>query len=136
MTNYRIQAFYSTGDSNSTENTDTLLAPVWTDLDKAKKALQELREHHDYYDFDDKPRWYKGKLTQADLDNIASKPWHAVLDKRHSKSHHMSFFCAALELDDGTRMITNIPYHGYFENLQSLKIIVEVSDETDMEIHF
>jgi len=127
MTNYRIEAFYETGDSFHTERTSTVLSPVWTNLDKAKKALLTLKEHHDYYNKDQR-HYYTSKVTDKDLENLKKMPWYI------DKYWHYSL---KLEGDeDGSEMISDAPYHGYFEHLETLKIIVETPEETDMEINF
>jgi len=127
MTNYRIEAFYETGDSFGSSKTSTVLSPVWTNLDKAKKALLTLKEHHDYYRKDES-RFYSGKLTDKDLENVKNMSWYV------DKYWH---YCAKVEGDtEGSEMISDVPYHGYFEHLETLKIVAETPEDNDMEINF
>ena len=128
MSNYRIEAFYTTGDSESSYDTSTVLSPVWTDLAKAKKALQTLREHHDFCKKEDDRRWYRGPITDEQLKNIESIPWY----RRVYGNWSLSIFLEGDE--DSSKIVSEIPYHGYFERLKSLKIIVEAPEESGMEL--
>ena len=129
MPNYRIEAFYATGDSESSYDTSSVLSPVWTDLAKAKKALRDLKEHHEYYKRDDNERYYHGPVTDEQLKNIAQMPWYPNL--------RSPWFSINLEGDlEGSTMISEIPYHGYFEHLKCLKIITEEPEDNDMEVYF
>jgi hypothetical protein len=131
MTNYRIEAFYQTGDSAGSGNTSTILSPVWEDLNTVKKALQELKEHHDYYQRDNSS-YYRGTLTEEQLNTMATKSWYVKPSRGN-----MWYFSASLIADsEKPRMVCHIPYHGYFEHLNSLKIIIEQPEENDMEINF
>lgn len=130
MTNYRIKAFYDTGDSEESYETSTTLSPMWTDLAKAKIALQVLREHHDLHLFAESS-YYTGKVTDEDMKNIESKPWY-------HKPSPWSDWCRSVKVlgDNDNVMISDVPYHGYFENLHSLKIVTEEPTDNDMEVHF
>jgi hypothetical protein len=127
MISYVIKAMYSTGDSFKKENTSTILGIVWSDITKAKEALKILAEHHDYYEKYSYPHLYHGKLTDKDLDTIATKPWYVVSEKSYMRD--MWQFSVHLATDSSEMMTVHIPYHGYFENLRSLEITIDTELE-------
>lgn len=126
---YQIKASYSTGDSFHTEDTTTVLSPVWKNLDAAKKALQWLKEHHQYYEvYEDSRRSYKNIVFN--IDEAKLKSWFV---QPESWPEGWTYYMK-LPLDDGTLFNTDIPYHGHFEHLYSLEI--ESETDSDMKVSF
>ena len=132
MTNYVIKAEYTTGDSFHTEETSDILSPVWTDIEKAKKALSWLTEHHRYYDeVENSPRWREHNFDTSD---VVTKPWYK--DGKSYGQNNWEWSCL-VELDDGTlHTVSTSMYHGYFETLHSLEIVVEEPNECDWKVTF
>jgi hypothetical protein len=117
MPKYKIHAFYKTGNSFGSHDEDTILEMSWTDLSKAKAALQRIQEHY---------RWY------SDMDgwnpkNVPEPKWHKGMQYK---------FCLKVELDNGAEVEFSAPWCGYFEELKSAKIITEEANDNDMEIVF
>lgn len=70
MPNYTIEITYETGNSfGSREEVDTIGA-AWKDLEKAKKALQDIKEHYQYYS---SVHGYSSKRKDKDKINRRSK---------------------------------------------------------------
>jgi hypothetical protein len=132
---YEIKAHYQTGDSFHTEETSDVLAPCWHDLTTAKEALRWLNEHHEYYRASN-DRYHWNEADKKNLANIAKKPWYAEQDSTGYKWPEWWHHSLKLPLDDGTLMVTSIPYHGYFEHLHSLEIILAKEDTDGLKIEY
>jgi hypothetical protein len=129
---FYIKASYSTGDSFKNWDEVTGLAPVWQNLDKAKQALRWLTEHHKEYEVRNN-RWSPGVKR-----DVTAEPWYVSTPKGHGSAFWEGWWelCVNLELDDGTMMNVSIPYHGYFEHLESLEIVPIEDDYSDMKSTF
>ena len=111
---YKIEVFYSTGDSYSSHDTSTILQMEWKSLDNAKLALRRIKEHYAWYQYKNDPPYMQRKK--------ASEPaWHQGEEFD---------FTIKLMLDNGKDVKFSAPWCGYFEDLQSAKII---SEDPDME---
>lgn len=129
MTKYVIKSHYSTGDSYNTYDTSTTLAAVWTDLNEAKVALKWLTEQHKYYDaVENSHRWGE----KVDVSDLETKPWFRP-GKNFGMPHWM--FSCNVHVDNAI-FVVDIPYHGYFEHLQTLEIIIEEPDTCDWRVDF
>lgn len=115
MAKYKIVAEYRTGDTFKTYDTECPLDPVWEDLDKAKAALQRIREHWDWYEYIDKRRgWHRDNELE-----VAEPEWHkSIIGKEY----------IALELDDGSVFNFWPPWCGYFERLYGARITTDTDD--------
>ena len=133
MISYVIKAMYSTGDSFHTEKASTILGIAWSDIVKAKEALKVLAEHHDYYKKYSDSRYYSGKLTDKDMKNIATKQWYIVPEESYMRDYWQ--FSLNLATDSSEMMTVNVPYHGYFETLDSLEITIDTDENEDSDIH-
>lgn len=113
-TKYQIKAYYRTGDSFRTEDTDCTLEMEWTDLSKAKAALKRIKEHYS---------WYESQHSWRQ-DEKKEKP--AFADEKYD-------FCLKVELDNGNEVQFGAPWCGYFEHLYSAEIVTAVDEEMRIE---
>ena len=125
---YKIQINYDTGDSfhNETDCTETLNMS-WDNLDKAKQALKDIKEHHEFYMFM-KQTYEASKSQQEKYQRKARrKPWHCGENK-----DQYEFYGLMLENDEGERVHESAFWCGYFESLNGAEIIVPI-DEDDLK---
>lgn len=127
---YEIVAYYSTGDSFNNYDTSTTLACCWENLEVAKLALKYLNEHHRHYQVYSNPTWYD--YPDVNLDTIKQNPWYTGLDKPKGCWD----LAIKLPLDDGSFHMESIPYHGYFEHLNSLVIEASKNSTTGMNFTY
>lgn len=117
---YEIVAYYVTGDTFKPYNTSTSLAATWDSLDKAKKALDLLDEHHKCYEeINDRFRY----TPKEDID-VTGKPWYVEDPSTTCKWKDFWEHCIVIPDNNGTLVKESIPYHGYSEHLTELKIEV------------
>jgi hypothetical protein len=122
MTVYQIRACYETGDSFSRYDTETVLEMTWTDLNKAKAALQRIKEHYEWCSNKDSFDVRFGrKLAPPEPE------WHKGMEYD---------FSVKVELDNGNEVMFHAPWVGYFETLYSARVIVQKPEDDDLEIRF
>lgn len=119
---YRIKYSYNTGDSFKTERDIVrYLEGEWENLDIAKKNLQRIKEHYEYYCYDE--RNYDSKSERRKKENqFAKKDWY-VKGYQGQVSGSLK-----LEVDSGTFFQISAPWCGYFESLNEVEIEADVSD--------
>lgn len=126
-TRYGITISYQTGDSFGSEDTTGEVGCSWTDINKAKAALQAIAEHYRLRDeFDRLP------YTRQDefMISIKDKSWYCDMEG----SSYMWRHALKVEKDDGEMQQISAFWCGYFERLYSAEISVE--GDTDMKVTF
>lgn len=123
---YAISIEYTTGDSFGSERTTSEVGCSWTDLEKAKDALQRIKAHYTAYR--DRRREYTGddKFTE----NLRAQPWFYKADP--SVWQH----AVILEKDDGSEQMISPFWVGYFETLHVAEIIFDDPEDTDIKVYF
>ena len=114
---YNIKITYITGDSFGSCETEDLVGCSWNNLDLAKKALKDIREHHKFfsgYSYERKSR-----------DEIKDKSWFA-----REKDSYMAEYTLKLQDDSGEFQTISAFWMGYFESLIEAEII---EDDPDMK---
>lgn len=111
---YTIEIEYTTGNSFGSERCTETVELTWDDLDTAKVALQEIKQHWILYK---KLNDYGLKQDKRELIQIefAKHEWN---DSEYSMN---------IIHNNGTRHYINIFWVGYFEELHKATII-EVDD--------
>ena len=104
---YKIVISYGTGDSVSTWDKESEIAPTWKDKNKAKEALRRIAEHYE---------WYKSTLW-THLDGELEVPKFSDPDNPKGALY--------LTLDDGTEFRVGTFWIGYFEGLNKAYIAEE-----------
>lgn len=114
---YKIKAYYTTGDSFGSEETDTILELGWENLDIAKANLQRIKEHYKFYrELND--YWSRSRRTSEVIkEEVSSKDWY------------YSEFSVKLYADNGNEFIISAPWCGYFETLHRCEIIKEIGTD-------
>lgn len=115
---YKIQYFYRVGDSFSSEDRTSILEFEWENIDRAKEALQRIKEHY---------LWFKSlhDYSRFNAVKIERPVWHDV-----GKDYEgMVEYVINLPLDAGNEVQFHVPWCGYFEALYSAEIIVDDSAE-------
>jgi len=116
---YTIECYYKTGNSFGSHEETTILEVSWDNLDIAKEALKRIKEHWEWYKYEDNKTNYRYFNT----DKIVKKPkWHKV--KTKWDEHDL----LNLPTDGGVDFQFYPPWIGYFETLRGAKIIVANSD--------
>jgi hypothetical protein len=124
---YAIKIHYQTGDSFGSEDTTGEVGCSWTDIDKAKEALQAISEH--YRARNDFSRVMSSGEEKFFKELKAKKWFDTSKDSRWMWQH-----CLHVEKDDGTLQQISAFWCGYFERLHSAEIIVD--GDTDMKVTF
>lgn len=123
---YAINVRYITGDSFGSEETETLLSPVWDNQEDAYKALFELHEFNEYYMAFNNERWTPSKQEKV-LERARKREWAVPYNSNVNKVLDWDF-------DDGMmiyhksgriRICTNF-ITGYFETLVSAEVIIDM----------
>jgi len=120
---YRIKYSYYTGDSFGSEDREDVLEFEWKDLEKAKQALQRIKEHY---------RWYQSKESYWSREKVEKPEWHNV-NSEHvylSGEHNL----LNLEMDNGNEVQFWPPWCGYFEGLYGAKIVIPEEEGLSFEI--
>ena len=124
---YGITIHYQTGDSFGSEDTTSEVGCSWTNIDKAKEALQSITEHY-------RARHEFGSIphTKQDvfLEKLKETKWFDV----SKESSWIWPHCLNVEKDDGTVQRISAFWCGHFETLYSAEISVE--GDTDMKVTF
>lgn len=115
---YKIKYFYQTGDSFNTYDSEDVLEMAWKNLDNAKSALRRIKEHYDWYKYENRESWHK-------YDKEVEEPkWHK------GEKYDMTI---KVMLDNGKEVKFSAPWCGYFERLHNAEII---ADDPDLRIEF
>ena len=118
MSIYKIEVFYQTGDSWTTEDVSKVLEMSWTNLDNAKKALQRIKEHYAWYRYvNDPPHMSRDKATEPN--------WH--------KGQEYDFVIS-LTLDNKKDVTFIAPWCGFFEKLHRAKILLPSDSDTEFTV--
>jgi len=143
---YRIQYNYDTGDSfNNEYGLEKVLEISWNNLEIAKENLQRIKEHYKLYELIDSHKrsksiqnilreystkeWFVLKEKFAIIKNINKDDYHCIDDEKKSNGKIIDSFnatyCIKLKTDEGKDFQFLCPWCGYFEHLNSCKIIAE-----------
>ena len=112
---YTIQINYKTGYSFHSERKINVIGAWWDDKGLARKALQSIKEHHNIFKYGEEEgikKAYKFDWFDEDF------PMHSLI----------------VEVDDGSKQKICAFWFGYFEYLDSAKIVSEVDDEDHFEV--
>ena len=123
---WTINISYQTGNSFGNEDACDEIGCSWTDLNKAKEALQRIKSHYDAYAATND--YWSPKGPQAA--DFAKEPWFWKQDP--GVWQH----CLIVERDDGTEQRISAFWCGYFETLYSAEIVSNASFNTDMKVTF
>ncbi len=114
---YRIEYNYDTGDTFRTEEDLTSeLEFEWENLDIAKENLKRIKEHYE---------WYSSKESYRKKDMDPPSWWNC---DSGTSMKNMEHYLINLKMDNGKEVQIHAPWCGYFETLNSAKIIQEGSD--------
>lgn len=127
MTQFTIEITYKTGNSfNTYTDTDTVDV-VWSDLSKAKIALQYIKLHEEAMN-DFRSAWTNKEKKEL-KDKLSLQPWF--------KNTNDDYYYYILVPDDSDNPVPMYAFWmGYFEQINSAKIVTVNKDDDDMEIHF
>lgn len=124
---WTIKIDYQTGNSFGSEDTSDDVGCSWTDLNKAKEALQRIKGHYKAYTEIENDRWSPSDKKPADF---AGEPWFWKEEPRFWQQ------AVIVERDDGTEQRLSTFWCGYFERLHSAEIVADAPFETDMKVTF
>lgn len=126
MKTYVIKVHYTTGDSFQSHDDVDEVGMQWSNLEKAKLALQYIKEHYQAYRANNEGSWIRP--NQFKIDSIKDKPWF------HGKAGGRYWEHAILVEDDMGELHQISPFWcGYFERLHSAEIVVEADPEMKIE---
>ena len=119
---YRIKYNYNTGDSFKTERDIVrYLEGTWENLDIAKKNLQRIKEHYEYYCYGDRNHDSKSERRKKE-NQFAKKDWYVKGSADYASGS------LKLQVDSGAFFQISAPWCGYFESLNEVEIEADVSD--------
>lgn len=131
--NYVINVRYTTGDSYGSEDTETILSPVWNSQEDAYKALLELHEFNEYYMAFNNERWTPSKQEKV-LDLARKREWAVPYNSNFNKiwdfDHGMMIHHESGRIRICTNFIT-----GYFETPISAEVIIDMKTINDWSSH-
>lgn len=132
---YSIKIDYTTGCSVSSERTSAEVGMNWEDLDKAKLALQYIKEHSVAYRANESTRSWSRPEYMFKVSSIQDKPWFCGpldADYLHNDSWQYQI---AIQKDDGSRYMISAFWQGYFVTLHGAEII-RIGGDTDHDMKF
>lgn len=106
---YKIQVYYQTGDSFSSREEQDCLDHKWTNLEIAKENLERIKAHNEWYSWE-----HSSQIVES---NFRKKPDFVNPNLDTS---------ILLKMDDGTEMYSSCFWCGYFENIHSAEIIIDL----------
>lgn len=119
MEKYKIKISYQTGNSfNSCDEVD-FIDYEWTNLDRAKESLLNIKSHNDFYD---------------DNSNVWEKP-KGKLPKGVKWDNEFRMIMLELVSDNGESFLFSSFWTGYFERLYSAEIVLSEKDN-NLKIEF
>ncbi|EBS4516499.1 hypothetical protein DQT32_03610 [Salmonella enterica subsp. enterica serovar Braenderup] len=127
MTEYTIRVTYTTGNSFNKYTEERNIELTWTDLDKAKAALQIIKEHQKAL-YELRTAWSASEKKEL-KEKYSLKPWF----NNQGDSYAYEIL---VQNDSGEYVEMYAFWVGYFESIQSAKIITVIEDDNDMEITF
>lgn len=127
---YTIEVYYQTGDSFGSEMTNDTIGPVWKDKNLAYKALEEIMEFNDFYSV--YSGWGISESRRKKVIELAKKrPWYIESEYDFGFPSTMTML-----MDDGSRMSCYMHFiTGYFEHLESAKVIEYHEEEPDQPLY-
>jgi len=115
MSKYRIEVFYRTGSTFGHEDERATLCYSWNNLEIAKKNIQRIKRHHEWYENKHRSYWYGEEKKNIRKPKFVDKKWESALK---------------LLNDDGTETdLVSASWVGHFETLYYAKIIEEEDPE-------
>lgn len=136
MVLYSINIDYTTGHSNHSERIFQEVGMNWKDIEKAKKSLWCIGDHHKAVKYYDDLRYEERDDFER---SIASKPWYVGPIGSEYAPDGMWVHQVAVEKDDGSRFSISAFWHGHFETLHSAEVCIAAESEEksdDMRIFF
>ncbi len=126
---YTIEVCYTTGDSFNTEShIEEKIGCCWKSKELAKKGLQAIKEHYNIFS----SRGFRDNRSPEEKNKEAVKfDWYN--DAKHDGFIYPEF-SLLLDIDDGTKQITNVFWIGYFETLHGARIVADEDDEDSFTI--
>jgi len=119
---YRIKYSYFTGNSFGSEDREDVLEFEWKDLEKAKEALQRIKEHYNWYQ--SRESWLR--------EEVETPEWHCSKGSGVYKGGEHNIL--NLEMDNGNEVQFWAPWCGYFEGLYGASIVIPEEDGLSFEI--
>lgn len=126
---YQIKYIYDTGDSfNHYRDEEGVLELINEDLNVAKENLKRIKEHYKQYE---ELSYSRSREKKDILESNKDKDWFV-----EDNNDYMGYAenCIKLYTDDGKPWQIWAPWCGYFERLNSARIVCAVPEEDDMEI--
>lgn len=121
---WTLMVHYQTGNSFGSERDEEEVGLSWTDLNKAKQALQEIKAHYKAY-LQANAYSYRRPKDFFDENTIANEPWF-------TEPQYWQYGLL-LEKDNGERQQVSAFWCGHFEDLYEVEI---VGDDSDMKVSF
>ena len=123
MSVYEIAIDYTTGNSFNSERLTETVGCAWTDIAKAKAALDSIREHHTAV--------MKMEASESSWNRNADK--FSIREVKTKYWYNPEYWTGSLYVltDDDTNQRIDTFWIGYFEQLHSAKITI--SEDNDME---
>lgn len=120
---FTINIEYTTGDSFGSNRTSDTVAVVWKDKELARKALQDIKAHYEYYTAKDK--W---GVTPREISIIEQKARQSTwYDAQYPE------FKIKVLIDDGTYFDMYCFWTGYFETLHKAEVVVHSDADGNTE---
>ena len=119
---YKIKVFYETGNSFNSYDVSEILDVEYTDLELAKESLKRIKEHYQWYEYEDAPSYRRGEKVKR------PKWWSCKTDSPSQKHCLIN-----LPTDSGKDFQMWAPWCGYFETLHGAKIMI---DDVDLSFSF
>lgn len=120
---FTINIEYTTGDSFGSNDTSDTISAVWKDKQLARKALQDIKEHYEFYTAKDK--WGVTPRQRSIIEQKASKStWYCSDYPEYSLK---------LLMDDGTYLDIHCFWTGYFETLNKAEVVVHTDSNGNTE---
>lgn len=114
---YKINIRYTTGNSFGTHTEDEQLPYEWDNIQDVEKAIKYINEHHLSYIEYKKLR--NGKEEKQFSTSKSNKEWYVKSEYSTDFSYQIN-----LPIDSGKLHTFGCFWHGYFERLESVSIIV------------
>lgn len=111
---FQIKIIYETGNSFGTSKETDYLELTWADIEQAKLNLRRIKEHYDWYDYEQNKRGY------LPVKKFERPAWH--------KEANLNEYQIQLLTDSGKPLIISAFWCGYFETLLRIEILGFESD--------
>lgn len=120
---WTIEINYTTGNSFGSEECTEEVGMAWNDLDKAKEALQAIKEHYKAYE----------KVNSCSYRSRPNKTTWKDFEHEDWCSEEYPEFTMDVRMDSGEFHALHVFWTGYFETLHGARIISSTEIDTDME---